>query len=199
MLAIRNLAFAYQDELLFQALSFELQSGELLHLRGANGAGKTTLLRLLAGLIRPLEGLILFHGQSIYQDLAGYQEDLFYLGHKLGVHPLLTLRENLLYDLDGPEDKVVDELIQFWGLAAQADLPTAHLSAGQKRKLSLIRLEMSRGPLWLLDEPLVALDEVALTHLTRLIAKHRAEGGMVIMTSHQRLPDTFGAFREFCL
>ena len=94
MLDVNNLNFDYQDQPLLNKVAFHLPAGGLLRLRGANGAGKTTLLKLIAGLYRPAQGEILWSGQNIHSDLAAFQRQLCFIGHKTGINPGLTLREN---------------------------------------------------------------------------------------------------------
>ncbi len=187
MLDVINLSFDYQEQPLLNNVAFHLPVGGLLHLQGANGAGKTTLLKLIAGLYRPLEGEIHFSQKNIYQDLAQYQREICFVGHKAGINPSLTLRENCLFDLHYKQQPVED-LAAIFKLEAHLDYPCALLSAGQRRQAGLLRLWMTNAKLWLLDEPLVALDERALDIIMNKIEAHRKQGGAVLLTSHQKLP-----------
>ncbi len=201
MLEVTNLHFDYHDQPLLSEVSFSLPAGGLLHLRGANGAGKTTLLKLMAGLYRPLEGDVRFSGLSIYANLAAYQRQICFVGHKTGINPNLTLRENCFFDLQCSEaySEVIDELAVVFKLEHYLDFPCGLLSAGQKRQVGLLRLWMSQAKLWLLDEPLVALDDMALELVMQKIAKHRKQGGLVLLTSHQQLPLDCADYKEYRL
>ncbi len=187
MLDVINLTFDYQEQPLLNEVSFNIPPGALLHLRGANGAGKTTLLKLIAGLYYPLAGEIQFFGKNIHSNLASYQQALCFIGHKTGMNPGLTLRENCRFDLHYHQNSL-DELVAVFHLERYLDLPCGLLSAGQRRQVALLRLWMTKAKLWLLDEPLTALDEKALTILMARIKSHREQGGAVLLTSHQQLP-----------
>lgn len=188
MLDVLDLSFDYQDKPLLNKVQFSLASGQLMHLRGANGAGKTTLLKLLAGLLIPHEGLIRYGGEAIYNNLGTYQRQLCYVGHKAGLNPLLTVRENCYFDMHwGRRPLDFEQLLEGFGLSGLADEPCYHLSAGQRRRVGLLRIAMTDAQLWLLDEPLVALDREAVNTLMTCLANHVEQGGQVILTSHQSL------------
>ncbi|WP_115710569.1 cytochrome c biogenesis heme-transporting ATPase CcmA [Legionella sainthelensi] len=204
MLNVINLDFDYQDQLLLNNVSFRLSTGGLLHLRGANGAGKTTLLKLIAGLYRPQNGEIQFFGQNIDKDRPAYQQQLCFVGHKTGINPSLTLRENCYFDLHASpvlsqRIEEIDELVAIFKLEHYLDFPCGLLSAGQRRQVGLLRLWMSSAKLWLLDEPLVALDEKSIAVIMARIEAHRKQGGAVLLTSHQNLSLNRSDYQEYCL
>ncbi|MBX6744127.1 MAG: heme ABC exporter ATP-binding protein CcmA [Acetobacteraceae bacterium] len=188
MLEARELACLRGERVVFAGLSFALEAGAALLLTGANGAGKSSLLRLLAGLIPPAEGMLLWQGQDALADRATHARRLRYLSHQDALKPALTARENLAF------------FARLWGGNAEAalaaldllplaDLPARVLSAGQKRRLALARLALGAdAPLWLLDEPTVGLDTASVARLGALLARHRAAGGMVIAATHLPLP-----------
>ncbi|MCA0403984.1 MAG: cytochrome c biogenesis heme-transporting ATPase CcmA [Proteobacteria bacterium] len=184
-----HLFFDYQDKSILGDIHFSLNEGELLFLRGKNGAGKTTLLKLLAGLLEPNAGQIFFNGKNIQDSDSDYTKSLCYIGHKATINPLLTVKENCFFDLHwGGRPIVLATLLKALNLEHLIDEPGYHLSAGQKRRLSLLRLFYTEAKLWLLDEPLTSLDEEGVTVLMKQIKHHLKEGGMVILTSHQPLP-----------
>ena len=190
-LQIDTLSCARGDRVLFRDLSFAIASGELLHLKGRNGSGKTTLLRALAGLLLPESGEIRWQGENIRALREEYARHLLYLGHLNGIKGDLTAVENLRIAavLDGFElDEtrawaVLDEI----GLRGHEDLPTKHLSQGQKRRVALARLLANRASIWILDEPFTALDVAAVQLLQDVIHRHVADGGMAIVTTHQEV------------
>ncbi|KTD29414.1 cytochrome c biogenesis heme-transporting ATPase CcmA [Legionella maceachernii] len=189
MLDVQALSFDYQEKPVLNKVQFSLAPGQFLHLRGANGVGKTTLFRLLAGLLKPNEGEIFYEGESIYRNLVTYQRKLCYVGHKTGLNPLLTVKENCYFDMHwGRRNVRLDELLAQFGLPGLEDEPCYLLSAGQRRRVGLLRLMMTDASLWLLDEPLVALDTTAIQTVMTCLEKHLAQGGQVILTSHQALP-----------
>ena len=200
MLNVKQLDFDYPDKPLLRGVQFTVNPGCLLHLRGRNGAGKTTLLKLVAGLLRPMQGDIHYFEHSIYDDIATYQKNICYVGHKTGVNHLLTVRENCRFELHRDRRALpMDELISAFSLQGQEDVVCGLLSVGQRRRVGLLRLLMSDAMLWLLDEPLVALDAEAVTFLMTLLNKHLNRGGLIVLTSHQNLPLRQENYQEYCL
>ena len=194
-----DLAFDYQEAPLLHDINFQLDAGDLLHIQGANGAGKTTLLKLLAGLHHPSHGAIKYKEKLIYDDLADYQHNLCFVGHKTGISPYLTIQENCYFDIHYQTNNNLQEPIAAFKLDKHLNTLCGSLSAGQKRKVGLLRLWFSNAMLWLLDEPFVALDEQALTVLIDKIKQHREKGGVVILTSHQSLPIEPSTYRNYFL
>lgn len=195
MLEARDLACLRGERVVFSGLSFRLAPGGALLLTGANGAGKSTLLRLLAGLLRPEAGTVLWDGADALADRAAHAARLRYLSHQDALKPALTARENLAFfaRLWGGE---VDAALAALDLLPLAELPARVLSSGQKRRLALARLALGmpaagtppEAPLWLLDEPTVGLDTASVERLGLLLARHRAAGGMVLAATHLPLP-----------
>lgn len=200
MLQVNSLSFEYADKPLFQQVQFVLEKGQLLHLRGANGAGKTTLLRLLTGILQPTTGHIYYANQLITDNLAAYQRQLCYVGHKTGLNPLLTVRENCTFDSHWQRKKGdYTSLLKAFFLDEYANKPCHHLSAGQLRRAALLRLAMTDARLWLLDEPFVALDTQSMGIFANLLQQHLNKGGLIILTSHQEIPQELQINQEYLL
>ena len=171
------------ERLVLRDLSFAVPDGGALLLLGANGSGKSTLLRVLAGLKRPDAGQVAWRGQDLREQPA----PAAYLGHLDAVKLGLTARENLaLAARVGRGDAA--EALAALDLALLADLPARLLSAGQKRRLALARLLVSRAGLWLLDEPTLGLDTDSVARLGELMVAHRAAGGVIVAATHLPLP-----------
>jgi len=181
----QTLAAFRGERLVFRDVSFRLEAGGALVLAGPNGSGKSTLLRLLAGLVPPAAGTLLWDGADALADLAEHATRLAYLGHQDAVKPGLTAAENLALVARGAETA---SALAAMDIAALADLPARMLSAGQKRRLALCRLAIHPAPLWLLDEPTLGLDAAAVAQLGALLAGHRAGGGVVVAATHLPLP-----------
>ncbi len=179
------------DRMLFRDLSFSLQNGELLHLKGHNGSGKTTLLRALAGLLLPVHGEIRWQGTSIRSLREEYSRHLLYLGHLNGIKGDLTAVENLrigsIFDGFALDEARAWEVLGEIGLRGHEDLPSKHLSQGQKRRVALARLLVNQASIWILDEPFTALDVGAVELLQTVIHRHVENGGMAIVTTHQEV------------
>lgn len=200
MLDVSGLCFDYQQQPLLAQVYFALDWGQILHIRGINGSGKTTLLRLLAGILTPHAGDIILDGRSIYKDMLQYQQSICYLGHKIGISSNLTVRENCYFDPHCHQTRSsLDPLLEKFNVMKFADWPAGLLSAGMSRRLGLIRLVMSSARLWLLDEPLVALDTHTLDLLMTLFRDHIQQGGSIVFTSHQPLPDRLLTVQELSL
>jgi len=182
-----GLAAIRGDRLIFRDISFTLAPGEALAVRGPNGAGKSTLLRLLAGLLRPAAGKLLWQGEDALGDPPRHARRIAYIGHQDAVKPGFTAAENLRFAARLSGGSIAGALAAL-DLVALADLPVRLFSAGQKRRLALARLALSAAPLWLLDEPTNGLDETAAARLGRLLAAHRTSGGVVVAASHLGLP-----------
>jgi heme exporter protein A len=177
---------------LFSDFSFDLQPGELLWVTGPNGSGKTSLLRIVCTLLPPDQGEVRWRGAAVRTLGEAFRAELVFLGHSAAVKDDLTGLENLHFALaqEGapvPEAQLADALAAF-GLAGREDLPARALSQGQKRRVALARLWFGAAqPLWVLDEPLTALDAHAVALVRSLLAAHLARGGLVLLTSHQEM------------
>jgi heme exporter protein A len=203
MLEVVDLECRRGDRRLFSDLCFALRPGTLLHVRGRNGSGKTTLLRALCGLLAREAGQILWRGEDIAALADDYRRDMLYFGHLNGIKSDLDGIENLRVaaTLDGDQvaDDALWEALARMGLAGFEDLPTKVLSQGQKKRVALARLLVSRAPLWILDEPFSALDTDAVDLLEGLIAEHVDGGGLAILTTHQEVPLTSGQVQRLQL
>lgn len=187
MLEVTDLSCSRDDRLLFSGLSFRLQTGQVLLLEGSNGSGKTTLLRILCGFRAADGGQIAWFGQPLAD--SSYFADMAYVGHADGTKKELTVLENLRFALalSQPGHYSIDQALQKVQLAGYDDNLVQTLSAGQKRRLSLARLLVTRSILWILDEPFTSLDKQGIELIETLMDDHVKHGGMVILTSHHDL------------
>ncbi len=183
-----GLACVRGERVVFTHLNFRLSSGEALFLLGPNGSGKSSLLRLLAGLLKPAAGQLAWDGRPVSEDREGHAARIHYVGHHDAIKPVLSVLENLRFwaRLHAPEagDARAQAALERFGLWHLREVPGKLLSAGQKRRLNLARLLAAEAPVWLLDEPSVALDRASVKTLEAVIAEHRAHGGMVVLSTH---------------
>ncbi len=191
MLEVRNLACARGDHRLFAGLSFSLSAGQLLQVQGANGSGQTSLLRTLCGFMMPEAGEIRWRGKEIGELGEDYFAELMYLGHLNAIKDELSALENLRVNA-GLAGRAWDNeqalaALRRMGLRGKEWLPVKVLSQGQRRRVALARLLAGTAPLWVLDEPLTALDVSAVELIQELIGEHLSNSGMVIFTTHQPL------------
>ena len=190
MLEARNLTCVRDERVLFYDLSFTLSAGEIVQVEGANGAGKTSLLRLLTGLSRADEGEVLWQQRSILQQRESWHQQLLYLGHQPGVKAVLTPFENLRFYHPASSEEALWQALEQVDLAGYETVPAGQLSAGQQRRVALARLWLSEARVWILDEPLTAIDKAGVAALMALVVRHARQGGLVILTTHQDLPES---------
>ena len=197
-LVAENLTLERGGRRLVAGLSFALGAGEALIVTGPNGAGKSSLLRGLAGLIGFSAGRAGLDGGAAELTTA---EQTHYLGHADSLKGALTARENLSFwaALLGGAGLSETEALRRLGLPHVADFPVRALSAGQKRRVALARLVNERRPLWILDEPYVALDPAAIALVAGLIAAHLEREGLVVLTTHQPVKVAGAKLRELSL
>jgi heme exporter protein A len=156
--------------LLFEDLDLELGPGEALQVSGPNGSGKPSLIRLAAGLLRAERGRVERSPLALADDALALDREL-------------PLRRALMFWASP-----VDEAMAATGLSSLAQVPLRFLSSGQQKRATLARVAASGAPLWLLDEPLNALDAQGTEQLAQLIGGHLSNGGAVLAASHQPLP-----------
>lgn len=198
---VSNLAVIRSDLPIFEPISFELKSGQSIQVRGANGAGKTTLLRAVCGLNNSYEGEVLWNTSSVSDSAHEFYNELLYLGHALGLKPKLTAEQNLNFYRElrfSPDPQLILKALNMLGIGAYHDEFVAHMSAGQKRRVALSRIISEPVALWILDEPMVALDIDGQKWLEGVCNQHLERGGMLLITSHQPVSGING-LRELTL
>lgn len=193
-LSIHGLTLSRGPRRLFAGLEWSLDAGEAMVLRGSNGSGKTTLLRVLAGLSSADSGEVRWQGARWKPLDAGQRQSCLYIGHINALKEELSASENLLDQLSfdgGTHDETARQAaLERVGLGSRAHLLARRLSQGQKRRVGLARLALSRKPLWLLDEPTNALDDQGVSLFTSLVEEHLARGGIACIATHLALPMT---------
>jgi heme exporter protein A len=186
LLRTEGLAIIRGGRLLLEGLNLAVEGGDALHLTGPNGVGKSSLLRCLAGLVAPASGRV--------ERLTS----LTLADDRLPLDPELPLARALdFWATVDPQPVPSVEALEVVGLDQLADVPIRLFSSGQRKRAALALVAMSAAPLWLLDEPLNALDEEGRHRLQAMIAAHRAGGGAIIAASHLPLGGT--GWRELAL
>ncbi|KAJ9695806.1 hypothetical protein PVL29_010999 [Vitis rotundifolia] len=187
-LLLNNVSCMRNGHQILRHTNVSLHDGSALVLSGANGSGKTTMLRMLAGFNRPSAGQVLWNGHDVTK--AGvfdqYKLQLNWLSLKDAINDKFTVFENVVWFelLDKKEGRSMPAL-ELMGLGRLANEKPRRLSMGQRKRVQLARLLALDRPIWLLDEPSVALDDDGLRLLEYIIADHRKKGGIVIVATHQ--------------
>ncbi len=188
MLEIQTLECVRDDRLLFSDLSFAVADAEVLQIEGPNGSGKTSLLRIICGLRLPEAGQVMWQGESISANREDYYANMVYIGHLPCIKADLTVMENVRSLLDTRSltlsNVVIEAALAKVGLASYEDVQGKALSSGQRRRILLAFIELARAKLWILDEPLTALDVQGVDLMESMILEHRAAGGSVVFTTH---------------
>ena len=186
MLSLTGVGKSFKDVEALTHVDLEIQSGQVIGLVGGNGAGKTTLLRLMAGVLEPTKGNVLFKGERV----SSMRDKLGVVPESTGLYSRLTAWENIRYHsrIYGVEDDVAWNRVSHF--AKQLDLSeslsrhTNGFSRGMRQKTALLRA-LAHGPdILLLDEPTAGLDVTSARTVRRLVSKLRDEGGTVIYSTH---------------
>lgn len=189
MFAAHQLSYQRADRDLFSKLSFSILEGQVLHIKGENGAGKSSLLKLLTGTTKADEGQITWQDNCISKDAHHFNSNLLFIGHRSGINHHLSAEENLAWyaSLAGQNlsNSESNNIYKKMGLYGFEDIPSGKLSAGQQRRIALCRLLVEKKKLWILDEPLVSLDQQGVLLFEALLQAHVEQGGLAILTSHQ--------------
>jgi len=189
-LRVENLAVARGGRPVLDGVSFTVSGGEALVVTGRNGAGKSTLLRAIAGLLPRLAGTVALDGAGEEAELP---QQAHYLAHADGMKAALTVEENLAFWAGylGRESesrsRSAEEALAVVGLGHALRAPFGALSAGQKRRAALARLLVAFRPVWLLDEPLTALDRASREKFAAVMRDHCALGGLIVAATHEPL------------
>lgn len=188
MLEAKDLTCVRDERVLFEQLSFTVGRGDIVQIEGPNGAGKTSLLRLLAGLSRAESGEVLWDQQPITGQRDTWHQEMLYLGHLPGIKPVLSPLENLHFFHPDKSDEQIFQALEEVELTGYEDAVVSQLSAGQQRRVALARLWLTSARLWILDEPLTAIDKAGVEKIMTQFSAHARRGGSVILTTHQDLP-----------
>ena len=186
-LEINGLECIRDNRLIFKDINFSVESNQTMLVRGKNGSGKTSLLRVLAGYIKNYSGNILFNGNNIKSDNELLSEFRF-LGQQNTLKGNLSVQQNIaMWELIYQVKSDIYEIAKILNIEQILNVDINSLSDGQKKRVSLARLIISNAKVWLLDEPLVYLDQDKIDLLQNIILRHNKRGGITIYSSNTNI------------
>jgi sodium transport system ATP-binding protein len=191
VIIVKNLRKRFKDFEAVKGISFEAKEGEVLGLLGENGAGKTTTLRILATMLKPTDGDAQINGYDLLKEPEKVRAEIGILfGGEVGIYDRLTARENIRYfaELNNMKksdiEKRIDELSNMLDMNEYIDKRVAKFSRGMKQKVSIARAIVHDPKVMLFDEPTSGLDVTATRVVHDFIQTCRAEGKVIIFSSH---------------
>ncbi len=191
MLEVSSIYLYRNRKQVFKNFNLNLKNSEIILLEGENGAGKTSLLNMISGLINPDKGFIKIYKKSIVE-LGNQKKKIFtYIPDKNCLKENLSVNENLKSWLNLSNLKVNDNKYQkalnTFSLNSIQESLVKSLSQGQKKKVALTKLLLSKSKLWLLDEPLNGIDTKTITILKKIMIQHVRKNGSILFSSHVKL------------
>jgi len=190
MLEIKGLTGGYVNIPVLKDVSFEVGDGQLVGLIGLNGAGKSTTINEIIGLLTPYQGEILIDGLSLKSDRTAYRKKIGFIPETPSLYEELTLREHIetvamAYDI---EQEVaferVKRLLTIFRLKDKLDWFPVHFSKGMKQKVMIICAFVVDPSLFIVDEPFLGLDPLAISDLIQLLEVEKQKGKSILMSTH---------------
>ena len=190
----QDLSFDRSGRNIFSSLNFSLDKSESIIIKGKNGSGKTSLLRCIAGFYPITSGKILWYGEEVLPAYYSEKPLISWLGHFDAIKGSLTVRENLMFFIEiwSVNINIFLKAVKLFAFEKFLDYPASWLSAGEKRRLSLLRLSFCPAKVWIMDEPTTYLDIENKKILISIMSKHINSGGSIICATHENinLPNT---------
>ncbi|MGT2846787.1 ABC transporter ATP-binding protein [Streptococcus massiliensis] len=190
MLEIKNLTGGYINIPVLKNISFTIPSGQLVGLIGLNGAGKSTTINEIIGLLTPYQGEIRIDGMTLAENPSNYRSKIGYIPETPSLYEELPLREHLetvamAYDLDVDSAiEAVQPLLEKFRLADKLDWFPVNFSKGMKQKVMIICAFLVNPSLFIVDEPFLGLDPVAIADLIELLDEEKKRGKSILMSTH---------------
>lgn len=190
LLEVKSLTGGYTRRNVLNDVNFEIEKGEMVALIGLNGAGKSTTIKHIIGLMQPKKGEIRINGKTIQEDRDGYRKKFSYIPEAPVLYEELTLEEHLkltamAYDV--PEDlykKRVEILLNEFRMTKRLKWFPSHFSKGMKQKVMIMSAFLVNPELYIIDEPFVGLDPLAIQSLLQLLQTRQREGAGILMSTH---------------
>lgn len=201
-LEVKALSGGYGQQNVLKNVSFKIEPGEVMALIGLNGSGKSTTINHLIGLLAPTAGTISLNGQTLGTDSVAYKKQIAYIPEQPVIYPELTVQQHiqLMIDAYGLDNKTAwqrtNELLTMFRLDKKEQWYPTHFSKGMRQKLMIVMAFTLKADLYIIDEPFLGLDVVAVDHLLGLMAEAKSQGAAILVTTHMvekltGLADTF--------
>ncbi|MDG2268291.1 MAG: heme ABC exporter ATP-binding protein CcmA [Alphaproteobacteria bacterium] len=189
LIQAQDLSFERSGRIIFSSLNISLEEGQIIFIKGKNGSGKTSLLRCLAGFTPTTSGKILWYGNEVLPAFYSEEPLVAWLGHLDAIKGSLTVKENLLFfsKIWSVKSNTFNKCIKKLSFEKFMNFPASWLSAGEKRRLSLIRLSFCPAKVWILDEPSTFLDSDNREILIGIMNTHLKNKGAIVCATHDSL------------
>jgi heme exporter protein A len=185
----QDLSFERSGRIIFSSVNLYLEEGQIIFIKGKNGSGKTSLLRCLAGFTPITSGKILWYDNEVLPAFYSEEPLVAWLGHLDAIKGSLTVKDNLLFfaKIWSVKLNILNKCIKKLSFEKFMNFPASWLSAGEKRRLSLLRLSFCPAKVWILDEPSTFLDSDNREILINIMNAHLKNKGAIVCATHDDL------------
>ena len=185
----QDLSFERSGRIIFSSVNLYLKEGQIIFIKGKNGSGKTSLLRCLAGFTPITSGKILWYDNEVLPAFYSEEPLVAWLGHLDAIKGSLTVKDNLLFfaKIWSVKLNILNKCIKKLSFEKFMNFPASWLSAGEKRRLSLLRLSFCPAKVWILDEPSTFLDSDNRETLINIMNAHLKNKGAIVCATHDDL------------
>ena len=185
----QDLSFERSGRIIFSSVNLYLEEKQIILIKGKNGSGKTSLLRCLAGFTPITSGKILWYDNEVLPAFYSEEPLVAWLGHLDAIKGSLTVKDNLLFfaKIWSVKLNILNKCIKKLSFEKFMNFPASWLSAGEKRRLSLIRLSFCPAKVWILDEPSTFLDSDNREILIDIMNTHLKNKGAIVCATHDSL------------
>ena len=188
MLLINNLSFFRDSNLIFENLNMSLGNGQITQIRGKNGSGKTTFLKVILNILISKTGEVFWEGKNINKNIFNFYNQITFISDQSTSSRKLTVIDNINFWRGLASSNISDDdvliLLEKFNLKKYIKTETMYLSAGEIKKLELLRLILEKRKLWILDEPYNHLDDLSIEILNQTFVDHTNNNGIILFTSH---------------
>ncbi len=192
MLLINNLSFFRDSNLIFENINISIGNGQITQIRGKNGSGKTTFLKVILNILISNTGEVFWEGKNINKNIFNFYNQITFISDHSTSSRKLTVIDNINFWKGLSSSKISDEdillLLETFNLKKYIKTEIMYLSAGEIKKLELLRLILEKRKLWILDEPYNHLDDLSIEILNQTFVDHTNNNGIVLFASHYSPP-----------